>query len=334
VADVETLTDDIIAEMAPAADDYLQNVPNDDFVPLITELIDNGNVFRFAQDAATKLHQSTDGDIHVAQKSYFALIDTLRSTTRDANKTTYADDFKMLCDGVNVPEGCAALAFEVVGGDDREITTFAYQPGITPAYFNTIYNTREMFLLAKTPPTQLIETYYTCVLSHWDALYQSLGLASSNVQLFLTVFFMLYMYLLVLYHNNATAGTKIKYRVDKEAERDLKLKDVMDNFEALKLCMDALRLDCEIRDHQMTCLRTAHVIIRDNKIAASAEQQEATVAVEGAPLSVRSTLSPRKFMSFFSRNPSEKVMPMKTTADGDAQNGDTVSRIDDIEKQG
>lgn len=104
------------------------------------------------------------------------------------SQTSYYDDFEKICSSAEdstVPSGCAVIAIEFYGGDNRILTTYAFQPSITPAYTNTIYDAKSMFLLSKYPPTVLIETYYSCVLSTWEAFYQAAGLANSSVQLYL-----------------------------------------------------------------------------------------------------------------------------------------------------
>jgi hypothetical protein len=207
-------------------------------------------------------------DLFQVAKSYPALISTI---VGEAGKgSSFRRDFTSLCRGANsstsgvtVPGGCAMMAFEVFGGDNREVSTYAFQPGITPAFANTFYNAKTMFLLAKNPPTLLIETYFTCVLSQWNSFYNAAGLANSNVQLYLTVAFMVYMYLVVFYHTKVLRqDIQFKAEKEKEAARDEELKqevldDVIQNFAIMKMRFDALVEDSKAGDKDLSGFRHA-----------------------------------------------------------------------------
>ncbi len=137
------------------------------------------------------------------------------------------------------------------------------QPGITPSFYNTFYNARTMFLLAKYPPTLLIETYYTCVLSKWNSFYQAAGLANSNVQLYLAVAFMVYMYLLVFYHTKVLKqeiefkAAKERRAAAEEEQKQIALDEVLMHFGIMKLRFDALVEDAASGDRDLTGFRTA-----------------------------------------------------------------------------
>jgi len=204
-------------------------------------------------------------------------------------KYTYASDFNTLCKEPNAPGGCAMMAFEVYGGDNREISKFAYQPGIVPAFFNTFYNAKTMFLLAKNPPTQLIETYYTCVLSQWQSFYQAAGLANSNVQLYLSVAFMVYMYIVVFYHQKVL-NVDVKLKSKKEAEaavqedfRQAALDEVLLNFGIMKIRFDALVEDAKAADKDFVGFKTAIAIteIKDLDEINSKKKESEGKAAEG-----------------------------------------------------
>lgn len=69
----------------------------------------------------------------------------------------FAVDFNKICNGTLAPPGCAMLAFEVYGGNNRAVNKYSYQPSSTPAFSNTMYNSKTMYILTRKPPTQLIE---------------------------------------------------------------------------------------------------------------------------------------------------------------------------------
>eukprot|EP01034_Spumella_vulgaris_P022688 gene22688-28837_t len=208
-------TDDVVNALPAApSDDYSGSKSNDDFAPQVQENIDNGKIFAFGKDAALSLVQK--GDVYMTAKAYPALISTIVGESDKGS--TFRKDFNGLCKGsvsstgVNVPGGCAMMAFEVFGGDNRQISTYAFQPGISPAFYNTFYDVKTMFKLSKTPPTVLIETYYSCVNDQWNSFYNAAGLANSNVQLYLTVAFMVYMYLIVFRCAAKTSSSRRRRR--------------------------------------------------------------------------------------------------------------------------
>jgi len=174
---------------------------------------------------------TTKGDLFVPQNAYFAMIDTIMGlpelptiaptesptstpTRADTAAPTdaptapatrsYAKDFAALCSETvnpNITSGCALLAFNVYGGDDRSISNFFYQPTSTPAFNNTIYNLKELRRLQKYTPTSLIQTYYSCVLAPWPALLNAVGVGFSSATVFVVVGFAVYTFMILFVMN-------------------------------------------------------------------------------------------------------------------------------------
>jgi hypothetical protein len=69
---------------------------------------------------------------------------------------------------------------EVYGGTNRDISHYYYQPSINPAFKDTIYDEKLLNLLALKTPTSLVETYYSCVMSTWRAVYDAIGLGAAT----------------------------------------------------------------------------------------------------------------------------------------------------------
>lgn len=146
------------------------------------------------------------------------------------------------------------FAFEVYGGDDRVVNEFSYQPSSTPAYQDTIYNARTMTVISKRAPTSLVETYYSCVLSTWDSIFQAIGLANSSVQFFVTVGFFIYFYTVVTYLNKVQKKDiellkAKKRRLAREYKmREKQLDRVATVFGVMKTRFDALCDDIKAGD--------------------------------------------------------------------------------------
>ncbi len=69
-----------------------------------------------------------NGDIYVSSKAYKAVTDAILGTADADNGGSFAEDFRALCkNSTRVPGGCAVMGFEVSGGDNREISTYAFQ---------------------------------------------------------------------------------------------------------------------------------------------------------------------------------------------------------------
>jgi hypothetical protein len=96
-------------------DDSLRAVSNDNFVPTIPILVDNGNIFAFGKNAAIQfLKNPTNGDLYVSDLAFPALRDTL--TSNSSRRTNFTKTFDKLCSGeidlvsgIAPPIGCAML---------------------------------------------------------------------------------------------------------------------------------------------------------------------------------------------------------------------------------
>lgn len=186
---------------APHSYNYYQH---DDFTPLVPEVIDNGKVFKFAHIAAMQRNSSSqEGDIWVPQKGYYAALSSLLGTT--ASTSSFTKDFNRICAGKKsseyTPSGCAIFSIEFYGGSNRIVSIYDYQPSNTPAYTNTLYNSQVMAYAVKTPPTVLIQSYYSCVMTVWNALQAASGLAVANTQAYIGLGIMAYVYIAVLIYN-------------------------------------------------------------------------------------------------------------------------------------
>lgn len=177
------------------------------------------------------------------------------STIFGSSQRSFHADFRKICSGNGtIASGCAMFAFEVYGGDNRVVNEYSYQPSSTPAYQDTIYNQRTMTVITKRAPTSLVETYYSCVLSVWDSIFQAIGLANSSVQFFVTVGFFIYFYSVVTYLNKMQnkdiemLKTK-KRRIARENKmREKQLDRVASVFSVMKTRFDALCDDIKAGD--------------------------------------------------------------------------------------
>eukprot|EP00595_Chromulina_sp_UTEXLB2642_P002996 CAMPEP_0196767558 /NCGR_PEP_ID=MMETSP1095-20130614/41744_1 /TAXON_ID=96789 ORGANISM="Chromulina nebulosa, Strain UTEXLB2642" /NCGR_SAMPLE_ID=MMETSP1095 /ASSEMBLY_ACC=CAM_ASM_000446 /LENGTH=280 /DNA_ID=CAMNT_0042136003 /DNA_START=1261 /DNA_END=2104 /DNA_ORIENTATION=- len=149
----------------------------DDFVPFQQTCYDNGLIFQFAHAAALiRYNDTTNGDLFVVNRAYRALTDTILNNYDDITES-----FDILCSGSiiedqMIPPGCALLAVEFYGGDDRHLSEYYYQPS-TIAFTNNIFLSYAMKQILTNPPTRLVQLYYDCVLSPVSAFFTSTGLA-------------------------------------------------------------------------------------------------------------------------------------------------------------
>jgi hypothetical protein len=87
------------------------------------------------QTAADDSSSDKRGDIAVSNNAYFAMIDTLiglDESLKPLKNRSFSGDFKTLCspsvsNDVNISSGCAMIAVEVYGGEDRSISEYYYQ---------------------------------------------------------------------------------------------------------------------------------------------------------------------------------------------------------------
>lgn len=176
---------------------------------------DNGLIFAFAKMAATKRSALPwSGDAYVPGQGYRAMISALLWKTQN-NKTTFADDFKLLCDPstTGVAGGCAMFSIQFNGAADRTMSIFNLQPGgNTPAFNNSIFHPAVFDHIARYPPSQLIEKYYDCVYTPFKAFYLSAGVAISNTQVAVAIFMLVYMYVLVFFYRYVRGANDVEFK--------------------------------------------------------------------------------------------------------------------------
>jgi hypothetical protein len=157
-------------------------VATDDYTPLIPQVVDNGKIFAFGIKAAQELLADGDGigDLFVSQNAYNAMVDSVVGK-EIMLKRTYKSDFWKLCGSTpsGVEDGCAMFALNMAGGDNRDISTYFYQPSANPAYSNTLYQSTVMKTLETNTPTSLVQTYYSCVLPVGPAVIEAIGIGVS-----------------------------------------------------------------------------------------------------------------------------------------------------------
>ena len=116
------------------------------------------------------------------------------------------------------------------------------------AFNDTLYVTKAIEHISSVPPTKLVQSYYSCVMSEWQAFYAASGLSASNTQLYVGVAMIVYMYLSVYIFQKFEIGKgKIRWKVVKLKEAELKKKHVGEFVEALQRDMkDGYMVSCVI----------------------------------------------------------------------------------------
>lgn len=208
------------SDAAPDVPHSYNYYQHDDFTPLVPEVIDNGKIFRFAHIAAMQHNSSSqEGDIWVPQKGYYAALSSLLGTT--SSTSSFTKDFNRICSGKKsseyTPSGCAIFSIEFYGGSNRIVSIYDYQPSNTPSYTNTLYNSQVMAYAVKTPPTVLIQSYYSCVMTVWNALQAASGLAVANTQAYIGLGIMAYVYVAILIYNQLLKNF-VPYKSQKVSE--------------------------------------------------------------------------------------------------------------------
>lgn len=128
--DVEATTETTIGILE---DDYEAFLVTDDFTPAIPQLEDLGEIIHFARAMAVLIDESTiTAEIQPNMLAYRASIDTIQT---DPEEATYASSFNRLCGAVNMDtqgykSGCAMLAINFFGGDNRVASIMNFQPGV------------------------------------------------------------------------------------------------------------------------------------------------------------------------------------------------------------
>jgi len=198
---------------------YYYSSHNDDGPPTDCSTIDNGQIFAIGQYAAKKISLNISNDIFIPTIAYNA-------TKASLYGGDFGESFAELCSGkvdVSIPAGCAIFTVVFGGGNNRVINKFNFQlpsnPG--PAYTKTLYNHTTMQQIIVTPPTILIENYFTCVMSTWGAVYSAGGLSAANSQLYVGLFIMLYMFGVVHLLRKCYDNQDVKWKVEKEKLQEL-----------------------------------------------------------------------------------------------------------------
>eukprot|EP01033_Poteriospumella_lacustris_P013355 gene13356-9561_t len=196
----------------------------DDFTPAVAPLIDDGRVFTFARIAAAQRRNGTaqTGDVWVPSRGYYAALSALLGFT--ARESSFARDFDRLCSGrpnsAYAPRGCAVFSVEFYGGANRVVSSYAFQPANQPAFRNTLYDVGVLSYAVKTPPTVLIQSYFSCVKTVWQSLQAASGLAVANTQAYLGLAILAYVYVAILIYNRLLQSF-VPYKAQKLMEEQL-----------------------------------------------------------------------------------------------------------------
>ena len=127
------------------------------------------------------------------------------------------------------------MSVNFFGDDDRTLSQYEYQTKKNMAFENTLYIDDAIKRVAEIPPTKLIQSYYSCVKSRWQAVYEAGGLAFSNTQLYIGIAILVYMYVSVLYFRRIQQNEeKVRWKIAKLKEEELKKKHLEDFVEALQ----------------------------------------------------------------------------------------------------
>lgn len=259
--------------------------PNDDFKPGVPIVIDNGNIFTFAENAAKQFAPSryfkgcsflkkwgtnppgvlppdevgyngydfsnnppylcSNADTAVSDVAYDAITDTLEKNG------SFTKNFNKLCGtGPNSfgPIGCAIIALQFSGVDNRDISDYFFQPvSMIPskgpvAYTNTMYRAATFEKFARDTPTKLKQVFYDCHKTQSQAFLAAVGIAFSNAQLGVTVGFTALIILIVQFLNRTVkkkapiltvAAKKMKLK-NKAKARNRKIDSTLNKFRELE----------------------------------------------------------------------------------------------------
>ena len=224
-------------------DDYARATVDDDYVPDFEQtsfpVVDNGLIINFAREIAkmTVYGFPDVDDKDITAKSFAASHATL--LTQPAYNVSYSKEayeaaFNLLCDG------CAMLAMEFFGGDNKVVSKYFYVPDVRPAFKDVFYK-KKAFEGFVTPPTRLTQLYYSCVESPATAFTAALGLAYGNTTANMVVLLLLFVTITVQVLNRLKlVATPIRSLPEKDAEeekvkeqRERQLIELIAKFEAL-----------------------------------------------------------------------------------------------------
>ncbi len=111
------------------------------------------------------------------------------------------------------------------------------------AFKNTLYHERAMQHVSTVPPTRLTLSYYSCVMSRWEATYAASGLAASNTQLYVGLGLLVYMYLAMYFLHFFTHkkdaecqdnSEEVRWKMAKLKEEEMKREHIEDFIFALQ----------------------------------------------------------------------------------------------------
>jgi len=265
-------------------DDALRGQTTDDFSPTNPINYDNGKIFEIGFLVAQKLNQTgnndvaycqtsppfncSNGDVFLSNAAYEALLDTLGSP--NSNFTT---NFDSLCSANaeigSVSAGCALLAFEVNGGQNRDISDYYFQPASakgTVAFANTLYSA-QAFQAMQTPPTSLTQIFYQCVMTQNDAVTYATALAKSNAEIYMGILLTIWMTVLVFCLNDVA---KVKPPVKTITQKNLALQREKEEEEAKReaLAIFTMSLFEDLsKEDQKKYVDKAKKVIEDKKKA-------------------------------------------------------------------
>ena len=266
---VESIDQGIIFEFALNVAKELLKIPNE----LINSEEKSYDPYCASEDALSPPFNCSFGDIALPTAAFDALNSILFSNATNTNQemgyicgSAYDDDwhdadpnapgkqtpfgppgtkyYYSLVTLILILLGCAIIAVQVSGGQNRVINEYYFQP-FSPSTFvafsNTIYS-KNSFQAMFTPPTVLIQLYYTCVMTKKDAFFNSLGLAQANSVVYTSLFFSFLMVIVVNYLNyikkvRPKIRTIQQIAIDEAKEKadlDARILRVVQEFEAMR----------------------------------------------------------------------------------------------------
>ena len=172
-------------------DDYQRGIIDDDIVSHyfhFGQVIDPGKIFNLLRRAAEEFYNNTDGqgDIYMPKKWWdfqsFA-ISTAEAGLAPAESLFGNNSFAGLCDPA---EDCTTFTFNLYAGTSKKINRYLYTPSNTIAFTDVFYNkqVKRNFGKLYTPPVSLVQFYYSCVMTPADSIFNALGVAKGNADLF------------------------------------------------------------------------------------------------------------------------------------------------------
>jgi len=129
------------------------------------------------------LHASPDGDLTLPNRITRGVKNENQTEVCGVNSTT------------NLPRSCFTWTFDMYG-PGYDVNPHHYQI-FAGACRNSLYVSTAFRTIRNRPPVTLVQLYYTCTLSGYDAFFQAYGLSGGNAVLYATVSFTAFMAFLV-----------------------------------------------------------------------------------------------------------------------------------------